>query len=222
MDRLNKSGVIERFKKNGFTIDEDFMWIIMLIEFALPGIIKDSILCQKTEDFGYDIKYNEVVDYLDNFDYKTKRKALNYIRDYKAQSDTDKYIKHIINNKRINVREKVSVLLLHFEKVLYETAKVTKTKNGIKKDIGKLTEKDMKIGSDSISAVIMFGIAKIVYANTRDFKESIDKRIPFRHNILHNGIVEYRDDDIKKLYEILLIMISELFLFKDRPPKRNK
>ena len=162
-------------------------------------------------------------DNLANFDYKTKRAALNYIRTYNVQSKTDKYIKNIINDKKINIREKLEIVLIHFEKLLYELSKVPKTIHGVKNDIRKLTKDDLEMGSYSFSVIVMFGIAKIVFADTRKFKETIDKRIPFRNNILHNGIVEYSDKDIKQAYEILLIMISELFLFKDRAKrKKNK
>ena len=36
----------------------------------------------------------------------------------------------------------------------------------------------------------------VVFANTDAYTKEIDKRIPFRNNILHNGIVEYGTDDI--------------------------
>ena len=122
----------------------------------------------------------------------------------------------------MNIREKALVILIHFERLLYETSEVSKTKDGIKEDMKKLTRGDLEVGSYSFFAIIMFGIAKIVYANTRGFDEPIDKNIPFRHNILHNGIVNYSKDEIKNLYELLLIFVSELFLFKSRGKKNRK
>ncbi len=40
------------------------------------------------------------------------------------------------------------------------------------------------------------------------------KEIPFRNNILHNGIVEYGTDDIHSAYELLVEFISMLVFIK--------
>lgn len=222
LEKFKKSDVIDAIKESGFALDDDLTWTILLIELLIPEKAKDSLLYKNTVILNCDIKYSEVMNYLEIFDHKTKRVALNYIRNYKAQSETDKYIKKIINDKRVNIREKLLIVLIHFEKLLYETSKVSKTKYGIKSDVGELTKEDLEMGSYGFSVIVMYGIAKIVFADTRKFKETIDKRIPFRNHILHNGIVEYNDNGIKEAYEILLIMVSELFLFKARPPKRKK
>ena len=50
----------------------------------------------------------------------------------------------------------------------------------------------------------------IIFANTDAYTDEIDKRIPFRNNILHNGIVMYSDEDIDVAYELLLGLIEIL------------
>ena len=212
----------DEFKENGITLDDETIWMLILLQLAIPDTAKQSILYKKTVAFNKDIKYLEVKDYVGNFDYKTKKEALEYINGYKSQSKIDDYIKNIISDQRINNREKALLILIHFERLLYETSETPKTKEGIKKDVAKLTEKDLNIGSYSFSVIIMLGIAKIVFANTRDFDEPIDKKIPFRNNVMHNGIVNYSNEDVKKLYELLLIFVSELFLFKDRMKRKLK
>lgn len=212
----------ELFEENGITLDDETIWMLILLSFAIPETAKESLLYKKTIAFNKDIKYLEVRDYVENFDYKNKKTALEFISAYKSKSKTDEYIKSVIDNKGMRIREKVLVILVHFERLLYETSKISKTKDGIKKDMENLTGGDLKIGSYSFSVVVMFGIAKIVFANTRDFEESIDKNIPFRNNILHNGIVDYNDIEIKNLYELLLIFVSELFLFKSREKRKQK
>ena len=216
------SDLFEIFKETEIKIDEEMAWLLAILEGIIPKKAKESLLYKKTVAFNKDIEYLEVKDYLENFDYKTKKVALEYIGVYKPKSKTDEYIKNIINNKGMNIREKALVILIHFERLLYETSEVSKTKDGIKEDMKKLTRGDLEVGSYSFFAIIMFGIAKIVYANTRGFDEPIDKNIPFRHNILHNGIVNYSKDEIKNLYELLLIFVSELFLFKSRGKKNRK
>lgn len=60
----------------------------------------------------------------------------------------------------------------------------------------------------------VMGITYVVFANTDAYTKEIDKRIPFRNNILHNGIVEYGTDDIHSAYELLVEFISMLVFIK--------
>lgn len=49
----------------------------------------------------------------------------------------------------------------------------------------------------------------MVFANTDEFTK-IDKRLPFRNNILHRGIIDYSDEDVNIAYETLLIFIAHV------------
>lgn len=56
----------------------------------------------------------------------------------------------------------------------------------------------------------------IVFANTDSYTEEIDKRILFRNNILHNGIITYADEDIDVAYELLVDLIEILIRTKEQ------
>lgn len=62
-------------------------------------------------------------------------------------------------------------------------------------------------------------IRAIVFADTNTYHKSIDKRVPFRNHILHNGIVEYSDEEVEMAYELLVKMIGILLLVDTRIKK---
>mgnify|MGYP007024197191 FL=1 len=63
--------------------------------------------------------------------------------------------------------------------------------------------------------ILLAGIVFIVFSNTDNYKNQIDKRIPFRNNILHRGTMAYSDDDINEAYEILVYFIAALTLMEE-------
>lgn len=62
----------------------------------------------------------------------------------------------------------------------------------------------------------VLGVMYVVFANTDSYTEDIDKRLPFRNNILHNGIVLYTDKDIDMVYSILIDFLSMLVQVKPK------
>lgn len=71
----------------------------------------------------------------------------------------------------------------------------------------------MKLGN--YRKILLAGIVFIVFSNTDSYKNQIDKRIPFRKNILHRGTMAYSDDDINEAYEILVYFIAVLTLLEE-------
>lgn len=114
-------------------------------------------------------------------------------------------------------REKVLVILLsHIEPLIYNTLNYTKQPYSKVKQIVKRMSIDENEGmsSESVGKLYVMGITYVVFANTDAYTKEIDKRIPFRNNILHNGIVEYGTDDIHSAYELLVEFISMLVFIK--------
>ena len=114
-------------------------------------------------------------------------------------------------------REKVTVLLAHMEPLIYETLEMSKGSNGkLKQDVSKVSIKENEgMSAESLGKIYVLAVMYIVFANTDSYTEEIDKRIPFRNNILHNGIVMYADEDIDVAYELLVDLIEILIRIKD-------
>ena len=56
--------------------------------------------------------------------------------------------------------------------------------------------------------VYVAAIVMVVYADTRNIENTIDRRLPHRNNILHNGIVDYGNDELCKAYRCLVSFIA--------------
>lgn len=119
-------------------------------------------------------------------------------------------------NPSISEREKLVILLSHIEPLIYNTLNYTKQPYSKVKQIVKRMSIDENEGmsSESVGKLYVMGITYVVFANTDAYTKEIDKRIPFRNNILHNGIVEYGTDDIHSAYELLVEFISMLVFIK--------
>ena len=125
----------------------------------------------------------------------------------KSKKELFNYIDYIVNSKRIRITEKIVILLSHFEPLLYLVFNTVKQK-GMKIKIiasNKLVEIN-EPSTENIGLLLSIAITKIVFANTDTFTY-IDKRLPFRNNILHNGILDYNLKHIKILYKILLSFV---------------
>ena len=117
---------------------------------------------------------------------------------YEQENKLHCYIKSIISNPSISEREKLVILLSHIEPLIYNTLNYTKQPYSKVKQIVKRMSIDENEGmsSESVGKLYVMGITYVVFANTDAYTKEIDKRIPFRNNILHNGIVEYGTDTL--------------------------
>lgn len=155
------------------------------------------------EDFG--LSYTE----------ETWKKLLGCEND---KSDLHRYIAKIILSTSMEKREKITVLLAHMEPLIYETLEMSKEANSkLKQDVRKVSIKENEgMSSESLGKIFVLAVMHIVFANTDSYTEEIDRRIPFRNNILHNGIVMYNDEDIDIAYELLVDLIEILICVKEQ------
>lgn len=72
------------------------------------------------------------------------------------------------------------------------------------------------IMDESLGKIYVLAVTYIIFANTDSYTDEIDKRIPFRNNILHNGIVTYADEDIDVAYELLVDLIEILIRVEEQ------
>lgn len=72
------------------------------------------------------------------------------------------------------------------------------------------------MSAESLGKIYVLAITYIIYANTDAYTDEIDKRILFRNNILHNGVVMYSDEDIDVAYELLVGLIEILITVEEQ------
>ena len=193
---------------------------IPLTEFLknIPDDVKNTQLFANVQKLSnYDLNYEDVWWLVDSYGLIDKEDAEEELMEYYEQENKlHCYIKSIISNPSISEREKLVILLSHIEPLIYNTLNYTKQPYSKVKQIVQRMSIDENEGmsSESVGKLYVMGITYVVFANTDAYTKEIDKRIPFRNNILHNGIVEYGTDDIHSAYELLVEFISMLVFIK--------
>lgn len=129
-------------------------------------------------------------------------------------SKLGEYIKDVVLSNKMEKREKIIVLLSHIEPLIKVCLRDNlKSGNGIKRKIENTVEPKLdKVTEGNIGRIYILAITNVIFAKTDEFEDDIDKRIPFRNNILHNGICEYSPDDIEEMYFILVVFIKMILI----------
>ena len=101
------------------------------------------------------------------------------------------YVLSVIESSQLSHREKTIVLLAHFEELVYQTmSRERKAKDKIKFVALQSVQDTHDMDMDSYQKVLIAGIVFTVFSNTDSYSNPIDKRIPFRNNILHRGMMD--------------------------------
>ena len=179
---------------------------------SIPDDVKDTELFKRIQQIPErNIRYEDVNWLLEEYWLKDDETEIVSSIDT-TNDELMLYLKEIVSNNNIKKREKVVILLTHTEILIYRALKATKDPNvSIKKKAKEIIqEENSEWSAENLGKVFVLGITNIVYANTSKFTEEVDRRIPFRNHILHNGIVSYSDEEIEQVYEMLLGFISVL------------
>lgn len=196
--------------------------LLAFVEFLqnIPDDIKDTQFFGKVQELQkINLHYEDVVWLVEDFGLsyteETWQKLSGCMND---KSDLHRYIAKIILSTSMEKREKLTVLLAHMEPLIYETLEMSKGANSkLKQDVRKVSIKENEgMSVESLGKIYVLAVMYIVFANTDSYTEEIDRRIPFRNNILHNGIVMYSDENINIAYELLVDLIEILIRVKEQ------
>lgn len=235
MDNDNYNNIFENLGKFVIKVSEGMVKIVeginlmasseamkAFIEFIIniPDDIKDTQFFAEVQKLQkINLNYEEVIWLVDDF-------GLNYTdgnwrklsEDENDKSELCRYIGKIIVSSSMAKREKLIVLLAHMEPLIYETLEMSKIPNErLKSAIKKVSIKEnVGMSAENLGKIFVLAVMHIVFANTDSYTEEIDKRIPFRNNILHNGIIMYADEDIDVAYELLVDLIEILIRTKEQ------
>ena len=186
----------------------------------IPDDIKDTIFFGKVQDLkNINLRYEDVVWIVEDFGLiYTEEKWQGMLKSEHNKSDLHQYIAKTILSTSMEKREKLIILLAHIEPLIYKTLEISKTKNMKLKPVVKKVsvENNGSMSAESLGKIYVLAVTYIIFANTDAYTDEIDKRIPFRNNILHNGIVMYSDEDIGVAYELLLGLIEILITVEEQ------
>jgi hypothetical protein len=196
--------------------------LLAFVEFLqnIPANIKGTQFFGKVQELQkINLHYEDVVWLVEDFGISYTEETWQKLSECENdKSNLCRYIAKIIISTSMEKREKLIVLLAHIEPLIYETLEMSKgTNSKLKQDVKKVSIKENDgMSAENLGKVFVLAVMHIVFANTDSYTEEIDKRIPFRNNILHNGIVMYSDGDINIAYELLVDLIEILICVKEQ------
>lgn len=186
----------------------------------IPDDIKDTIFFEKVQNLkNINLHYEDVVWLVEDFGLiYTEGNWQGMLKSEHNKSDLHQYIAKTILSTSMEKREKLIILLAHIEPLIYETLEISKIKNmRLKPAVKKVSVEDNEgMSAESLGKIYVLAVTYIIFANTDAYTDEIDKRIPFRNNILHNGIVMYSVEDIDAAYELLLGLIEILITVEEQ------
>lgn len=180
----------------------------------LPKEVRESRLFKTVVRFEKaELKYEDIKGFLEecllecsNDDWEM------FLQSDKDESKLYSYIKKIVQDKYLKKREKVIILLAHMEILILDTIRYSRQPNeklkAVVEDVA--IKNNHGISLWGIASLYVLGVTYILFANTDTYKNDIDKRIPFRNNILHRGSMSYDEEDFETQYDILLVFIRIL------------
>ena len=117
-----------------------------------------------------------------------------------------------LQSSDLSKREKIIIILAHIEPLIYDTLNYTKkSRTYIKKTVAELSlRQSSKLSTENLMKLFVLGITYIIFANTDAYTIEIDRRLPFRNHILHNGILSYANCEIEVVYDVLVDCLSML------------
>ena len=197
---------------NNFVKSEEFRRFEEIIS-NIPDDVQNTVFFQKCQSLKKkDLTYEEIEWLFDELEISTLEEARSDILKYIDNGNTlHNYIKNIMENSNYENREKLVIILSHFERLTYSTLRHKKKRNEGAKDMLKseLIKNNHGMDNKNLYKTVLLAITNVVFANTDNFT-SVDKRLPFRNNILHRGIVDYSDEEVDIAYKTLLIFVAHI------------
>ena len=178
----------------------------------IPEDIQETELFHHIQGFEKaEITLEDVFWMQETLGYETFEMSVNSLNKKTDKTELDEYIISVVNNEGMFPREKIVVLLAHFEDLIYQTITYERQSWDRVKAIVSDNSRDVhKMEMESYKKILLAGIVYIIFSNTDNYTGAIEKRIPFRNNILHRGTMSYSEEEINEAYELLVYFISEL------------
>ena len=194
---------------NRFIESEEFKSLIDALS-NLPKDVQETDLFKRTVSLhDKEISYVDACwlrDVIVDNEYYTRKP-----KETEARTLLDDYIIGIINSENMGKREKIVILLSHFESLVYQKINHTRsTGDKLRKVVDKRMKETHELSAKGIETIVIVAICFVVFSGTDYYQSAIDRRIPFRNEIIHNGTLAYNDKEIEEAYDILVDYIFVL------------
>ena len=212
-------GISEISKKFNMVVSVEAIKIFVDVIHSIPDSVKDTEFFRKIQELKKrkNIRYEDIQWLLEEYNFEfSVGTTRDFIENLHENNDLHSYIKKIVLKRNMAEREKLIILLSHIEPLIYDTFNYQKqSRDSVKNKTYELAmENNEGMRKQNIGKIFVLGVAYIVFSNTDLYTDEIDKRIPFRNNILHNGITSYTDQEVKMAYGLLLEYIVILIQMK--------
>lgn len=197
---------------NNFAKSEDFQRLIEMLS-NIPDDVQKTVFFQNCQSLKKtDLKYEEVEWLFGELEISSIEEARADIQRHIDISNViHNYIISIMENDCLGDREKLIIILCHFERLIYSTLRREKKYSESAKDMFKseLIKYNHGMDTENLYKTVLLAITNVVFANTDNFT-NIDRRLPFRNNILHRGLIDYSDEEVSIAYKTLLIFVAHI------------
>lgn len=197
---------------DNFVKSEEFQRLVELFS-NIPDDVQKTVFFQECQSLAKnDLTYEEVEGVFAELDISDTEEAKAEIQKYIDKDNViHSYLSNIIENDCFGDREKLIIILCHFERLIYSTLRREKKRKEGAKDMFKneLLKNNHGMDMENLYKTVLLAITNIVFANTDNFTH-VDKRLPFRNNILHRGLVDYSDEEVNTAYKTLLIFVAHI------------
>lgn len=197
---------------NSFAKTEEFQRLLEIFN-NIPDDVQETVFFQRCQSLKKkNLTYEEIEWLFDELEISTMEEARCDILKYIDSNNVlHNYIKNVMENNNYGNREKLIIILSHFERLIYSTLRRDKKRNEGTKDMLRieLIKNNHGMDNENLYKTVLLAITNVVFANTDNFT-SIDKRLPFRNNILHRGIIDYADEEVDIAYKTLLIFVAHI------------
>lgn len=197
---------------NNFAKSEEFQRLLEMFS-NIPDDVQETLFFKNCQSLAKNnLTYEEVEWLFDELDISNVEEAKSDIQKYIDKDNViHNYVESIIENNCLGNREKLVIILCHFERLIYSTLRREKKHKESAKDMFKseLIKNNHGMNNENLYKTVLLAITNVVFANTDNFT-NIDKRLPFRNNILHRGLVDYSDEEVDFAYKTLLIFVAHI------------
>lgn len=173
---------------------------------AVEQLHNDKIYKKIVDQQNASISYEDVEGYFLEFGILEPRGAIEFLLSSEKSLEEYEYMRGIVASDKISMRDKLVLLLGYLEAFVYKRLKIP-SNAGIKNDVEKLVDKTNKINLEDSKMLTVYGIVCVIYKRFDKQGIVIDKRIPHRNYVLHNGTLDFDDKEIESAYFMLVLFI---------------